>query len=80
MNRHHHKKYGLVPYQTLTLATKGNIEAIEAILQHYRSYIITLAIKQAHDQYGSPYCIVDEHLRCRLEAKLITTILNFKIA
>jgi hypothetical protein len=80
MSKHHQEKRGLVPYHTLSLATQGDIEAIEAILQHYRSYIITLAIKQAHDQYGSPYCIVDEHLRCRLEAKLITTILNFKIA
>lgn len=80
MNRHHHKKYGLVPYQTLVLATQGNIEAIDVVLQHYKGYIITLAMKQVYDPYGSSYCIVDDALRCRLEAKLITTILNFKIA
>lgn len=48
MNRHHHKKYRLVPYQTLVLATQGNIEAIDVVLQHYRGYIITLAMKQVY--------------------------------
>lgn len=80
MNKHHYRKCGLVPFHTLSLATQGDIEAIETVLHHYRGYIITLAMKQVYDQYGSPYCIVDDVLRCRLESKLITTILNFKIA
>lgn len=80
MNRRHDKHRALIPYQTLVLATQGDIDAIETVIRHYKGYIITLAMKQVYDQYGDSHCIVDDVLRGRLEAKLITTILNFKIA
>ncbi|HBT65764.1 MAG TPA: helix-turn-helix domain-containing protein, partial [Ruminococcaceae bacterium] len=43
-------------------------------------YIATLSTQRGYDQNGIPFARVDEELRRRLETKLITKILDFKIA
>ena len=55
-------------------------EAINVVLKHYEGYIAALATRKLYDEYGNPHYCVDETLRRRLETKLITKILAFKVA
>ena len=47
---------------------------------HYEGYIAVLSTRKLYDEYGNLHYCVDETLRRRLETKLITKILKFKIA
>lgn len=61
-------------------AASGDVEAINRILKHYEDYIAVLSTRKLYDEYGNLHYCVDETLRRRLETKLITKILKFKIA
>ena len=73
-------KNSLVPYPVIVLATGGDVDAINAVLKHYRNYITVLSTRRLFDEYGNPHLCVDEELRRRLETKLITAILAFNAA
>jgi len=73
-------KNSLIPYPVIVLAAGGDIDAINAVLQHFGGYITALATRQLYDEDGNPYLCVDEGLRRRLETKLITAILTFDAA
>jgi hypothetical protein len=53
---------------------------LTGILKHYEGYIAVLSTRKLYDEYGNLHYCVDETLRRRLETKLITKILKFKIA
>ena len=69
----------LPPYSTIEAAADGDVDAVHAVLAHYSRYICTLATRTLYDENGIPYLCVNEELRCRLEAKLITRILRFDV-
>jgi len=54
-------------------------EAINAVLKHYAGYIARLSMRELYDEYGNPHLCVDEELRRRLETKLITKLLTFRV-
>ena len=70
----------LLPYPVIVAATQGNVDAIHVVLKHYEGYIAKLATRQLYDENGCPHLCVDEELRHRLETKLITKMLTFKVA
>ena len=70
----------LIPFPVIVAASNGDVDAINAMLKHYEGYIASLSIRQVYDEAGKGYTIVDNDLRRRLETKLITKILEFKIA
>jgi hypothetical protein len=70
----------LLPFPVIVAAAGGNINAINAVLKHYERYIAVLSTRKGYDQGGIPFLCVDEELRRRLETKLITKILAFRIA
>lgn len=70
---------GLLPYSVIEAAATGNVDAINDVLSHYQRYITTLATRILYDEYGTPHLCVDEELKRRLETKLITRILCFKL-
>ncbi|CVI69717.1 Helix-turn-helix domain protein [Eubacteriaceae bacterium CHKCI004] len=70
----------LLPINVIKAASKGDIEAIDKVLKHYEGYIAVLSTRKLYDEYGNTHYCVDESLRRRLETKLITKVLNFKIA
>ena len=70
----------LIPFPVIAAASNGDVDAINAVLKHYEGYIVSLSIRQVYDEAGKEYTIVDDDLRRRLETKLITKILEFKIA
>ena len=73
------ERVDLVPFPVIQAATEGDVEAINKVLKHYESFIISLSIRKVYDDFGQSYYCVDETLRRRLETKLITKILSFKI-
>lgn len=66
-----------VPYLIIKKASEGNIDAIDQILNHYKSYIRRLSTRKVIDEYGHIYYCVDEELQRRLEIRLITLTLKF---
>lgn len=73
------KEFDLPSIHIIRAASNGDIEAINAVLKHYEGYIATLSMRKLYDEYGQVHYCVDETLRRRLETKLITKILDFKI-
>lgn len=69
----------LLPFSTIKAAASGNVDAINAVLKHYERYIAALATRTLYDENGVLHLCVDEEMRRRLETKLITKILDFKV-
>lgn len=70
----------MLPFSVIRMAADGNVDAINAVLKHYEGYIAALSTKRLYDENGNPHLYVDEELKRRLETKLITKILTFKVA
>lgn len=75
--RHRKPREQLLPYETIRAASKGDTEAVCAVLRHYEGYIARLSMRQLYDEYGNAYLCMDEAMRRRLEVKLIAGILSF---
>ena len=73
------EKPDLLPCRVIAAATNGNVDAINAVVKYYAAYIAALSTRQLYDENGTPVLCVDEEMRRRLETKLITRILNFKL-
>ena len=71
---------GVLPYEIIVAAVRGQPEAMQTVLQHYSNYIAALSMRTSYDDDGNPHTRVDEDLRCRLERKLIITILDFDLS
>ena len=69
----------LLPLTVIEAAAGGDVEAINAVLKHYAGYIARLSMRELFDEYGNPHLCVDEELRLRLETKLITKLLTFRV-
>lgn len=68
----------LLSYAVIQKAAGGNVDAINAVLKHYKGYIAKLSMRELFDEYGNARWCIDEELRRRLETKLITKILTFR--
>ena len=74
------KCHTLPPFEMIEAATKEeDITAINNIVSHYSGYIAALSARPMIDSEGVVHMIVDETIKRRLETKLITGILKFKI-
>lgn len=71
--------YTLLPFEIIEEAVTGDVDAINTVLRHYERYILTLSTRTLYDETGTPHLCVDEELKRRLETKLITKILDFKV-
>ena len=74
-----HTKSRLLPFPVIEKAAGGDIEAIHAVLKHYEGYIAVLSTRTMYDECGNSHACVDEEMRRRLETKLITKILTFRV-
>jgi len=69
-----------ISFPVIAAAVNGDVDAINAVLKRYEGYIARLSTRMLHDADGNSYMVVDEEMRRRLETKLITKILKFKVA
>ena len=72
-------KHDLLPFPIIAAAINGNVDAINAVVKHYAGYITALSTRQLFGENGMPVLFVDDEMRRRLETKLITRILSFKL-
>jgi len=80
MTKNKTSKYSLPPFETIEAATSGDVCAINAILRHYSGYILSLSSRPCVDSFGNLHMVVDPEMKRRLETKLITRILKFRVA
>ena len=71
--------YALIPFPIIEAATHGDAEAINIVLRHYSGYIMSLSTRASVDERGAVHMTIDPEICRRLETKLITRILKFKI-
>ena len=64
----------LLPLSVFADARAGDPLAMERILRYYEGYINKLCTRTLYDSNGFPYVCVDEYMKCRLEIKLIHSI------
>lgn len=64
----------LVPYPVIVAATKGDPDAMKIVLQHFSGYIASLSMRKLCDERGNVYFGVDEDIRQRLQARLMSKI------
>ena len=74
------KTNNLLPFDIICEATSGDTIAIEQVINHYSGYIAKLSMRTVYDENGNQHNIVDEDIRRRLEAKLTSAILQFRVA
>ena len=74
------RSYKKPSFYVISSAMDGDKISIDKILVFYDPYISKSCIRPLYDEYGNLHYCVDETLRRRLETKLITKILKFKIA
>lgn len=74
------KNDAVLSFPVIAAAVSGNVDAINAVLKRYEGYIAQLSTRMLYDEDGNTYAVVDEEMRRRLETKLITKILKFKVA
>lgn len=73
-------KRGLLPYSVIIAATKGELQAMNIVVQHYAGYIAHLSMRKLRDERGGDtYYGIDEDIRDRLRSKLMQAVLMFKI-
>ena len=68
----------LLSYETVYLASQGDVEAMDRVLKRYEPYIRKLSIQPYIDQSGGFHYVVNEDIRRQLEMKLITKVLLFR--
>lgn len=73
------KNHSRISFSVIVEAVNGNIDAINTVLKQYEGYIARLSTRKLYDEKGNSYMVADEEMRRRLETKLITKILQFKI-
>ena len=79
MSRLKYRYSSLLTSSVIKAATKGDAEAVDAVLKHYSLYISKLAMRRLYDENGWSMMCVDESLRQRLESKLMSAILRFRV-
>jgi hypothetical protein len=70
----------LLPFDVICGAASGDSIAIEQVINHYSGYIAKLSMRTVYDENGNQHNVVDEDIRRRLETKLASAILQFRVA
>ena len=74
------KKHREMPeFETIQAAIKGDVDAINQILCYFQPFIQSECKREYKGEFGRVHYVNDEYMKRRLETKLITKILDFKI-
>lgn len=68
-----------VKYEVIEKAVRGDVAAINIIVNHYQRYIYKLAASKMIDANGEERYVIDPYLVSLLENHLIKCILKFKL-
>jgi len=73
------QKNNLLPFEVISEATKGNVDALCTVLRHYDGYICKLCTRRVKEPSGKTSIYVDEEMSNRLKVRLIMRTLAFQI-
>ena len=65
-----------MPLSVIEAVRVGDPLAVESVLRYYDGYMNKLCTRTLYDLDGLPHVRVDEHMKDRLQNKLIQTILK----
>lgn len=66
-------------FETIQAAIEGDAEAINQVLSYFQPFINSECKREYKDEFGRIHYVTDEYMKRRMETKLITKILDFKI-
>lgn len=66
-------------FEIIEAAIRGDAEAINQILSYFEPFIKSKCRRKYRDELDRIHCVTDEYMKRRMETKLITKILDFKI-
>lgn len=69
----------LLPFEIIAKSTKGDVESINKVLNHFSGYIAKMSVRKIYDDFGNVRYIVDDDICKRIENKLVSKILLFRI-
>lgn len=69
----------LLPFKIIVKSTKGDVESINEVLNHFSGYIAKMSVRKNYDNFGNARYVVDEDICKRIENKLVSKILLFRI-
>lgn len=69
----------LIEFEVIEKAIGGDVDSINQILFFFQPFINARCKRKVTDEFGQTYYALDEYMKRRLETKLITKILDFKI-
>ncbi|WP_283702021.1 helix-turn-helix domain-containing protein [Clostridium perfringens] len=69
----------LLPFEIIVKSTKGDVESINEVLNHFSGYIAKMSVRKNYDNFGDVRYVVDEDICKRIENKLVSKILLFRI-
>ncbi|BDU80860.1 transcriptional regulator [Clostridium perfringens A] len=69
----------LLPFEIIAKSTKGDAESINQVLDHFSGYIAKMSVRKIYDDFGNIRYTVDEDISKRIENKLVSKILLFRI-
>ncbi len=74
------KKYReQIEFEVIQAAIRGDVDSINKIVAYFQPYINARCKRKFKDEFGYEQYVTDEYMKRRLETKLITKILDFKI-
>lgn len=69
----------LLSFDIIAKSAKSDIESIKEVLRHFSGYIAKMSVKKTYDNFGNVKYIVDQDISKRIENKLVSKILLFRI-
>lgn len=73
------RKKKLPEFEIIEAAIKGDVDSINQIISYFQPFIESESRRRFTDEFGNTQYVVDEYMKRRMETKLITKILDFKI-
>jgi len=68
-----------IEFKVIQAAIEGDVDAINQVLFYFQPYINSRCKRKVKDEFGQVHYMVDEYMKRRMETRLITKILDFKI-
>lgn len=74
------EKYGMpVAFNIVQAAIQGDADSINQVVSYFQPYINAKSRRKFINELGLAEHVTDEYMKRRVETKLITKILDFKI-
>jgi len=73
------KKYSLIPYKVIALATIGDVIAMDCVVKHFNGFLNQLSRKTFFDRRGNTYIGIDPDIKRHLVSKLMLSVLKFRV-